>query len=111
MTIIVHKHRDVAILDLIGTLIIGKPVQTFREQVRELLNTGTRNFAVNLSEVPYLDSSGIGSLVGAYTSIEVAGAKIKFFAAPQKVTQILTSVRLNEVFDLFQDEASALSSF
>ncbi len=110
MTIIVHKQNEVAILDLIGPLVLGQPVQTFRERVRELMNTGTKNFAVNLGEVPYIDSSGIGSLVGAYTSIEIAGAKIKFFAAPQKVMQILKSVRLHEVFDLFTDEASALSS-
>ncbi len=111
VTINVRKAKNATVLDLDGSLIIGKPVETFRDQIRELVNAGTKNLVVNLAGVSHLDSSGIGALVGALTSIEVAGASCKSIAASKRVIQILKTARLDEVLDLHKDEASALSSF
>jgi len=89
----------------------GESLHVFRDEINELLNAGVKNFAINLAEVPYVDSSGIGALVGAHTSIEAAGGKCKFFAAPPRVTRVLEIVRVNEVLHLLKDEMTALAAF
>lgn len=111
MTINVRKANNATILDLTGSLITGEPVEAFRGEIRKLLAAGVTNLAINLAGVPYLDSTGIGALVSAYTSIKAAGAKCKFFAAPRGVLILLKLVNLDTVFELREDEASALSSF
>ncbi len=86
-------------------------MEVFRHQIGELLNAGTKKIAINLAKVPYVDSSGVGALVGAHTSIEAAGGKCKIFAVAPRVMQVLKTVRVDEVLGLFGDEASALSGF
>ncbi len=111
MKIIVRKANKVTVLDLIGPLVWEQPVEAFREQIRHLLAAGTKSLAINLAQVPNLDSSGQGALFAAHKSIQEAGAKCKFFAASEQVLHILKRIRLDEVFELFEDEASAVSSF
>ena len=111
LTIAVRKASNASILDLTGPLGTGGSLQLFRDHVNELLNAGTKNIAINLGKVPYVDSSGIGVLVGAHTSVEAAGGKCKFFAPLPRVMQVLKMVRVDEVLKIFGDEDSALSSF
>jgi anti-sigma B factor antagonist len=111
MHIVVRKANNITILDLSGSLTRGEAVETLRDQVRGALKAGAANLAINLAQVSYLDSSGIGALVGALTSLEAAGAQCKFFAAPERVVQTLKTVHLEQVLDLFEDEPSALASF
>lgn len=111
MNIKVRKSGNAAILDLKGPLKMGEAEQSFRDTVEELLESGTRNLAVNLAGVPEMDSSGIGALVRAYSSVKQAGGKCKLFAAPKRVKQTLRMVRLDTILEMVEDEEAALASF
>jgi len=106
-----RKIGNATVLDLEGPLKLGAPVVSLRDRVQGLLGAGAKNLAFNLSGIPDVDSSGIGALLHAYTLIQEAGGKCKFFAAPKRVLQVLKMVRLDKVFDLSEDEASSLAGF
>ena len=105
----VRKTGTAAIIDITGALKMGEPEQSFREQVTQLLEGGTKNLAVNLAGVPEMDSSGIGALVRGYTSVKHAGGKCRFFGASKRIKQTLRMVRLDSVLELVEDETSALA--
>ncbi len=109
MNIGVRKIGPATILDLAGPLKLGEAEQTFRDQVQKVVENGARNVVINLSGVPAMDSSGIGALVRAYSSLKRAGGKCRFFGASKFVLQILKMVRLDAVLELFEDETSALA--
>lgn len=111
MAVNVRKAGNANVVDLQGPLTIGEPVEAFSAQLKELLDAGARNLAVNLAGVSRLDSSGIGAFVRAHTAVLKAGGKCRFFAAPKLVMQTLHMVRLDTVLDLAEDEASALARF
>jgi anti-anti-sigma factor len=99
------------ILNPAGPLVREEPVQAFRNQIQVLLAEGTRSFAINLASVPYIDSYGLGGLAAAYKSIREAGGAVIFLAAQERVIRTLKRTHLDQVFELFEDEASASSSF
>ena len=111
MTVTVRTTGNAAILDLKGPLKMGDAEQAFRDQVDELIKSGVRNLAINLAGVPEMDSSGIGALVRAFSAAKQAGGKCKFFSAPKRVKQTIKMVRLDNVLDVVEDEATALASF
>ncbi len=106
-----RKVRNAAVIHLTGPLVGELPVHVLRDQIGKRLYQGTKNFAVNLAEVPYVDSYGLNALAGAYNLVRDAGGRIKFFATSEQVLHTLESLHLDRVFELFEDEASALSSF
>ena len=105
----VRKTGTAAIIDITGALKMGEPEQSFREQVTQLLESGTKNLAVNLAGVPEMDSSGIGALVRGYTSVKHAGGKCRFFGASKRIKQTLRMVRLDSVLEMVDNEAAALA--
>jgi len=107
----VRKAGKATILDLSGPLKMGEAVEAFREQVEELMGGGAKNIAINLAGVPEMDSSGIGALVRAFSTLKQGGGKCKFFAPPKRVKQTLKMVRLDTVLDLAEDEQTALAGF
>lgn len=111
MHIRIRTKGNVSILDLNGPLKLGEAEQAFRQHVQELLSSGTKNLAVNLTGVPEMDSSGIGALVRTFSSVKQQGGKCRFFGAPKRVLQTLKMVRLDSVLDLVEDEATALEGF
>jgi anti-anti-sigma factor len=111
VTISVRKENDVAILDLSGNLVLGDPVSTFREKINEVLEAGCKAVAINLRGVPFVDSSGIGAMLGARTAVDAAGGQCCYFAAIPRVIHTLEMTRMNEVLNLQRDEAAALGSF
>jgi len=106
-----RRENAVAVIDLAGPLVGDRPVHALDDRIRQLLNLGTKNVAINLAEVPYADSCGLSGLVAAYNLIQGARGRIKFFAAPVRLVHTLARLRLDTVFELFEDESSALSSF
>lgn len=106
-----RKAGNAHVVDVQGPLTIGEPAEGFTALLNELLAAGTRNLAVNLAGVTRVDSSGIGALVRGHTTLLKAGGKCRFFAAPKLVMQTLRMVRLDTVFDMAEDEASALAKF
>jgi anti-sigma B factor antagonist len=106
-----RKVGDVCVIDLRGPLVRELPVLAFRDQIREFLDRGMRNFAINLADVPYADSYGLGGLAATFNLVEQAGGRIIFFAARERLVRTLQRLRLDSVLELFRDEGSALSSF
>ena len=110
MDITVRKIGNVSILDLTGLMRIGEGDQKFREQVKNLMESGEMNLAVNLAAVPMVDSSGIGAFVRAYKMLRERGGTLILFAPTKSVRQTLKIVGIDRVLPLYKDEASALAS-
>ncbi len=99
------------IVDVSGRITLGEGNVILREIVRDLADKGANNIVLNLGEVAYIDSSGVGELVKAFTTIRNKGGKLKFTNLNQRVHDLLHMTRLTHVFDIEKDEASALKSF
>jgi anti-sigma B factor antagonist len=111
MTLQIRNVRNVVILDLDGRLIMGEAATTLRNAVHSLLEGGKKNLAINLADIKYIDSSGIGSLAAAWTTSRKMGANCKLFAIPKKVMLMFKISHLDTVFHILEDEATALNSF
>ena len=111
MTINVRTVDRATILDLSGPFKAGEAGVAFRDSVSEVLSAGAMRLAVNLGGVSFLDSSGVGSLVRAFTLLKERGGEFRLFGATKQVAQVLRMVRLDKVLNLTEDEASALASF
>ena len=111
LTINSRQAGDVTILDLSGKITIGEGSVQLREAVRGLLESGNKKVLLNLGDVSYVDSSGIGELVSAFTSVKNAGGELKLLNLTRKVHDLLQITKLYTVFDVKDDEASAISSF
>jgi anti-sigma B factor antagonist len=88
---------------------LGPSQEAFRDQVQKLIDAGSTHVAVNLAGVTDLDSSGIGALVRAFTTLKRAGGKCTFYSPNKRVQMLLKMVRLDSVLDLVDDEATALT--
>jgi anti-anti-sigma factor len=109
LKITVRQAGPATILQLDGPLTLGQAGESLRVQVQELVDSGTKHLAVNLSRVTHLDSSGIGALVRTFTTLKRAGGRCIFFAPTKHVQMLLKMVRLDTILDLVEDEATALS--
>ncbi|MGI4756904.1 MAG: STAS domain-containing protein [Janthinobacterium lividum] len=101
----------VTILDLSGRITLGEGSVVVRDAVRDLLAKGDKNILLNLGDVSYIDSSGIGELVSAFTSVKNAGGELKLLNLTKKVHDLLQITKLYTVFDVKDDETSAVGSF
>lgn len=110
MDVTVRKIGNINILDLKGPLRIGEAEQKFKEQIKTLVDSGEKNFAINLAGVPMLDSSGIGTFVRTHKMLKEIGGKFTLYAPTKMVRQTLKMVGLERFFGLYENEASALES-
>jgi anti-sigma B factor antagonist len=106
-----REQDGVVILDLAGKLTLGEATAAFRNKVHELESAGYRRLLVNLAGVSFLDSSGIGELVGAYTLLSGTGGEIKLVHLAKRTHDLLKVTKLYSTFETFEDEAAALASF
>ena len=106
-----RQAGDVAVVDFSGKITLGEGSSTLRRMVRELVDNGQRKILLNLYDVDYIDSSGIGELVAAYTTVRNASGELKILNLTKRVHDILQITRLFTVFDVQSDEATALTSF
>lgn len=111
LSVRIRNVKDVTVIDLTGRLILGDSEQQLRGTIRDLLESGHKKVAVNLSEVSYIDSSGTGCLVSGWTSAHNLGAQFKMYAVPKKVQLVLKIARLDSVVEMYEDEASVMASF
>ncbi len=106
------RHVDgVTILDLSGRITLGEGSVVLRDAVRDLVTKGDKNILLNLGDVSYIDSSGIGELVSAFTSVKNAGGELKLLNLTKKVQDLLQITKLYTVFDVKDDETTAVGSF
>ena len=106
-----RQKGDVIIVDASGKLTLGEGTSTLRTKIRELVAGGSRRFVLNLADVTYMDSSGLGELIGAHTTIVTAGGEMKLLNLAKRVHDLLKVTKLYTVFEVFEDEASAVDSF
>lgn len=102
---------DVAVIDLSGKITLGEGSSMVRKMIRELVEQGRRKILINLEEVDYIDSAGIGEMVGAYTIVRGAQGELKLINLTKRVKDLLQITRLLTVFDVSDDEAAAVRSF
>jgi anti-sigma B factor antagonist len=102
---------DVAIVDFSGKITLGEGSATLRAIVRDLVGKGYRKILLNLGDVDYIDSSGIGELVGAYTTVRGASGELKLVQLTKRVHDLIQITRLFTVFDVKSDESDAIRSF
>lgn len=101
----------VTILDLSGRITLGEGSVQLRDAVRDLLAKGQKKILLNLADVNYIDSSGIGELVSAFTTVKNQGGELKLLNLTKKVHDLLQITKLYTVFDVQDDETSAVGSF
>lgn len=102
---------DVTLLDLIGKVTIGEGSVQLRDAVSRLLDSGRNQIVLNLGGVTYVDSSGIGELVSRFTTTKNSGGKLKLLNLPKKIKDLLMITKLLTVFEIYEDEQTALESF
>jgi anti-sigma B factor antagonist len=106
-----RQVEDVAIVDVSGRITVGEGNVMLREVVRQLVEAGHKKIAMNLHEVGYVDSSGVGELVKAYTTVRNQGGQLTLVNPSQRVQDLLRMTKLSTVFTIEADEASAIQSF
>jgi anti-sigma B factor antagonist len=102
---------QVTVVDLSGRITLGEGSVVLRDTVRNLVGQGNKKILLNLGDVNYIDSSGIGELVSAFTSVRNQGGELKLLNLTKKVHDLLQITKLYTVFDVKDDEASAIKSF
>lgn len=111
MKVAVRESGNVSIIDLKGKITIGSGDIQLRDTINDLVGAGKTRILVDMKEVTAIDSSGIGELVGCYTTLTNKGGKLKLLHLPPKIQDVLTVTQLITVFDVFEDEAEAVRSF
>ena len=106
-----RKKGDVVVLDLVGSLTVGANEQAFKETVSDLTARKHTRIVVNLGQVEFMDSSGIGALVKSYTTITQSGGKLKLLNPNKMIRHTLKITGLMGIFEIFEDEAAAIASF
>ena len=101
----------VTIVDLSGRITLGEGSVVLRDTIKDLLGKGQKKILLNLGDVSYIDSSGIGELVSAFTSVRNQGGELKLLHLTKKVHDLLQITKLYTVFDVKDDEATAISAF
>jgi anti-sigma B factor antagonist len=111
MKITTRTNGDVQILDCSGKITLGEGTMAVRNRVRDILQSDGKKIILNLADVSYIDSSGIGELVSTYTTVTSNGGQLKILNLSKKVKELLTITKLLTVFQIFDDEKTAVDSF
>jgi anti-sigma B factor antagonist len=102
---------DVTVIDAAGRITLGEGSSTFRDSIKELTAKGHKKVLLNLGEVSYIDSSGIGELVSGFTTVSNAGGQLKLLKLTKRIQDLLQITKLYTIFEVFDDEATGLASF
>jgi anti-sigma B factor antagonist len=102
---------DVTVVDAAGRITVGEGSSALRDVLRDMVAKGQKKILLNLSEVSYIDSSGIGELVSGFTTVTNQGGSLKLLGLTKRVKDLLQITKLYTVFDVHDDEASAVRSF
>ena len=111
LTIASREVDGVVVLDISGRITLGEGSVQLRDAVRGLISKGQKKILLNMGDVNYVDSSGLGELVSAYTSAKNQHGEVKLLSLTKKVHDLLQLTKLYTVFDIKDDEASAITSF
>ena len=102
---------DVSVVDVAGRITLGEGSSALRDLLREMVGKGDKKILLNLGDVSYIDSSGIGELVSGFTTVTNSGGQLKLLGLNKRVKDLLQITKLYTVFDVHDDEAGAVRSF
>ena len=102
---------DVTVVDAAGRITLGEGASVFRDVIRDLAAKGNKKILVNLADVSYIDSSGIGEMVSSFTTVTNHGGQLKLLSLTKRVKDLLQITKLYTVFEVFEDESTAVNSF
>jgi anti-sigma B factor antagonist len=101
----------ITVIDVSGRITLGEGSSVIRDELRDLVAKGNKKILLNLGDITYIDSSGIGELVAGYASVANAGGTLKLLSLTKRVKDLLQITKLYTVFDVHEDEAHAIRSF
>ena len=107
----VRESGDVLILDLNGRITLGEEAASLRDTLKEQIDSGRKNILLNLAEVSYIDSSGLGQLVGSFATVTSRGGQLKLLNLQKRLHELMQVTKLITVFEVYATEAPALRSF
>jgi anti-sigma B factor antagonist len=102
---------DVSVVDVAGRITLGEGSSALRDLLREMVGKGEKKILLNLGDVSYIDSSGIGELVSGFTTVTNSGGQLKLLNLNKRVKDLLQITKLYTVFDVHEDEGGAIRSF
>ncbi len=111
MKVSTRQVDGIMVVDLSGRITLGEGSTMLRDAIKDLISRGNKQILLNLGDVTYIDSSGIGELVSAYTTVRNQGGELKLLNLTKKVHDLLQITKLYTVFDIKDDEAAAVKSF
>ena len=111
MTITERKSGDVTILDVEGKILLGEGDVQLKRKIDELIERNETKLLLNLANLPYMDSGGLGEIVRSYTTVKRAGGELKLLNATKRISDLLTITKLITVFEIHEDEAAAVKSY
>jgi anti-sigma B factor antagonist len=111
LTVSTRPANEVTIVDLNGRLTLGEETASLRDAVKHLASTGQLRILLNMEDVNHIDSAGLGALVGAYTSVAERQGQLKLTKLTKKVKDLLQLTKMLTVFEIFEDEETAIESF
>ncbi len=111
LKIATREVDGVSIVDATGRITLGKETGMLRDTVRNLVGEGKKKILLNLADIDYIDSTGVGELVGSFTTVRNSGGELKLLNLSQKVRDVLHVTKLYTVFDIKDDEFTAVKSF
>jgi anti-sigma B factor antagonist len=111
MTITTREVSHVTIVDITGRITLGDETGKLRDTIRQLISESKKKIILNLAHVDYIDSSGVGELVSSFTTVRNSGGDLKLLSLSKKVSDILQVTKLYTVFDIKEDEFTAVKSF
>ena len=106
-----RQVEGVAVVDMSGRITLGEGSVVLRDTIRDLIGKGSKKILLNLGDVTYIDSSGIGKLVSAFTAVRRENGELKLLNLTKKVHDLLQITKLYTVFDIKDDEATAIKAF
>lgn len=102
---------DVTVIDIVGRLTLGVETGEFRDLIHELRDAGRQKLLLDLTQVSYIDSSGMAELVSAYVTLRKQGGAVKLLNLTKQVRNLLHITKLSTIFEVFEDRSEALRSF
>jgi anti-sigma B factor antagonist len=111
LSITERRKNSVVILDLEGKIIFGEETDVFRRSLRRLVEKGEKKILLNFAKVSFIDSSGLGELVGGYVAVGRINGEIRLLNLSQNVIQLIECTRLSTIFAVYSDESKAVKSF
>jgi anti-sigma B factor antagonist len=106
-----REVENITVIDLSGQITLGEATAALRDEIRDEVNHGARKILLNLADVTYIDSSGLGELTSAFTSVKNRDGALKLLSLTKRVHDLMQITKLYTVFDVYDDEKKAIASF